>query len=178
MSSNHNADELLQALALMLAKLEQRETQLHTSLEHKAQSAHRELQQLQLRLAGMVGNAQAAIAEQASVAMIPIARECVRRTTEVTTQLRRTSSIIWGWYIGLVGLGLLLGLLLWAVLGYYQRELEAARQELARHDNALPVLQAFQASDASVCDGHLCIRADGTAPRYGQERQYIRAAAR
>ena len=33
----------------MLAKLEQRETQLHTSLEHKAQSAHRELQQLQLR---------------------------------------------------------------------------------------------------------------------------------
>ena len=69
-------------------------------------------------------------------------------------------------------------LLGWGVLGYYQRELDAARQELARHDNASAVLQAFQVSDASLCDGHLCIRADATAPRYGQDKQYIRAKAR
>lgn len=178
MPSNHNAEELLQALALMLARLEQRETQLHTSLEHKSQSAHRELQQLQQRLAGMVGSAQAAITEQASAAMLPIASEYLRQTTAVTAHLRRAGHIVRGWYIGLMGLAVLLGVLLWAVLGYYRRELDAARQELARHDNALPVLQAFQASDASLCDGHLCIRAETTPRRYGQDQQYIRAKAR
>ncbi len=178
MSSNPDVNDVLRALALMLARMEQRETQLHASLNDKAQSAHRELQQLQHRLAAMAGSAQASISQQATAAIAPASVQCNRAVTEVTGQLRRASRIVWGWYFGLLGLGLLLGLLAWGVLGYYQRELDTARQALSRHDNALPVLQAFQASDASLCDGHLCIHADATAPRYGDNKQYVRAKAR
>lgn len=178
MSSNPNMQDLLQALALMLARMEQRESQLHAALQNKAQAAHNELQQLQHRLANSVGNTQSAISQQAAAVMAPVGIECKQAVADVTTQLRRASRIVWGWYIGLLGLGLLLGLLAWGVLGYYQRELDTARQALARHDNALPVLQAFQASDASLCDGHLCIHADATAPRYGENKQYVRAKAR
>lgn len=178
MSSNPNAHDLLQALALMLARMEQRETQLHASLENKAQAAHCELQLLQHHLAALVGSAQDAISEQAGAAMAPVAMECKRAVADVTTRLRQSSRIVWGWYLALAGLALLLILLGAGVLGYYQRELDAARAALARHDNALPVLQAFQASDASLCDGHLCIRVDPAAQRYGQDKQYIRAVAR
>ena len=100
------------------------------------------------------------------------------RTYRAEVMGSAATSTGWWLYFGLLGLGLLLGLLAWGVLGYYQRELDTARQALSRHDNALPVLQAFQASDASLCDGHLCINADATAPRYGQNKQYIRAKAR
>ena len=178
MSSRPDVDQVLRALALMLARMEQREAQLHASLDNKAHSAHSELQQLQHRLAAIAGSAQATISEQAAAAIAPVSMQCSRAVTELAGQLRQASRIVWGWYIGLLALGLLLGLLAWGVLGYYQRELDAARQALARHDNALPVLQAFQASDASLCDGHLCIHADTTAPRYGQNRQYVRAKAR
>lgn len=178
MSSNPDINHVLRALALMLARMEQREAQLHASLDNKAQSAHSELQQLQHRLAAIAGNAQAAISQQATAAIAPVSAQCNRAVTDLTGQLRCASRIVWGWYMGLLGLGLLLGLLAWGVLGYYQRELDTARQTLAQHDNALPVLQAFQASDASLCDGHLCIHADTTAPRYGQNKQYVRAKAR
>lgn len=178
MSNDDNARDLLQALALLLARMEQRENQLHASLEHKAQAAHAELQQLQHRLSHIVSNAQTSISEQATAAMSPLAREYGQAVAGVATQLRSASRIVWGWYLALAGLGMLMALLAWGVLGYYQRELDDARQALARHDNALPVLQAFQASDASLCDGHLCIRADTTALRYGQDKQYIRAKAR
>ncbi|MGN0858291.1 MAG: hypothetical protein ACI4NW_03780 [Stenotrophomonas sp.] len=178
MSSNPNMQDLLRALALLLARMEQRENQLHASLQQRGQAAHAELQQLQHRLLAIVGSAQASISEQASAAMAPAASEYRRVVAEAENQLRRTSRIVWGWYLALAGLALILAMLGGGVLGYYQRELAAARDALARHDNALPVLQAFQASDASLCDGHLCIHADATAPRYGQDQQYIRAKAR
>lgn len=178
MSSNPNTQDLLQALALMLARMEQRESQLHAALQNKAQAAYNELQQLQHRLASCVGNTHSAISQQAAAVMAPVAIECKQAVADVTTQLRQASRIVWGWYLALAGLTLILAMLGGGVLGYYQRELAAARDALARHDNALPVLQAFQASDASLCDGHLCINADATAPRYGQNKQYIRAKAR
>lgn len=178
MSSNPNMQDLLRALALLLARMEQRENQLHASLQQHGQAAHAELQQLQHRLLAIVGSAQASISEQASAAMAPAASEYRRVVAEAENQLRRTSRVVWGWYITLTALALLLATIGWGVLGYYQRELAAARDALARHDNALPVLQAFQASDASLCDGHLCIRADATAPRYGDNKQYVRAKAR
>lgn len=178
MSRNPNAQDLLQALALMLARMEQRESQLHASLQNTAQSAHNELQQLQHRLANCVGNTQNAISQQAAAVMAPVTTECSRTVADMTTQLRKASRIVWAWYLALAGLALILAMLGGGVLGYYQRELAAARDALAQHDNALPVLQAYQASDASLCDGHLCIHADATAPRYGQNKQYIRAKAR
>ena len=178
MSSNPDVNDVLRALALMLARMEQREAQLHASLDNKVQSAHGELQQLQHRLAAIAGSAQATISQQATASLAPVSAQCSRAVTEMAGRLHHASRIVWGWYIGLLGLGLLLGVLAWGVLGYYQRELDAARQALARHDNALPVLQAFQASDARLCDGHLCIHADATAPRYGDNKQYVRAKAR
>ena len=178
MSSTPNMQDLLRALALLLARMEQRENQLHASLQQRGQAAHAELQQLQHRLLAIVVSAQASISEQASAAMAPAASEYRRVVAEAENQLRRTSRFVWGWYLALAGLALILAMLGGGVPGYYKRELATARDALARHDNALPVLQAFQASDASLCDGHLCIHADATAPRYGDNKQYVRAKAR
>lgn len=175
MSSNPDVNDVLRALALMLARMEQRETQLHASLNDKAQSAHSELQHLQHRLAAIAGNAQSDISQQVAAAIAPASRQYGQAVADISRQLRHASRIVWGWYLGLLGLALLLG---WGVLGYYQRELASARYALAQHDNALQVLQAFQASDASLCDGHLCINVDTASTRYGENNQYVRAKAR
>nr|WP_245979226.1 hypothetical protein [Lysobacter pythonis] len=64
----------------------------------------------------------------------------------------------------------------WAVLGHYRRELAVTQAELRRHENAIPVLQAFQASDAVICGGRLCVNPD--VQRMGDKRQYRQAKPR
>ena len=63
----------------------------------------------------------------------------------------------------LAGSALLLFLLVgWLLLGYYRRELQTVQSELQRHEQAIPILQAYAASDAMLCDGHLCVNTDAT----------------
>ncbi|MEA5174738.1 hypothetical protein VB151_14160, partial [Xanthomonas fragariae] len=75
----------------------------------------------------------------------------------------------WAYQVLLVG---------WAVLGYYRRELAATKDELQRYENAVPVVQAFYASDAIVCADRICVNVDPTGLRQGDERQYRQAKPR
>lgn len=64
------------------------------------------------------------------------------------------------------------------VLGYYHRELAAIKDELQRYENAVPVVQAFYASDAVLCGGRVCTNVDPNAPRQGDKRHYSQAKPR
>lgn len=58
------------------------------------------------------------------------------------------------------------------VLGYFKRELGTVQHELQRYEDAVPVLQAFYASDALVCGNRICVNIDPTGQSVGDGKQY------
>ncbi|PZO62621.1 MAG: hypothetical protein DI635_11355 [Pseudoxanthomonas suwonensis] len=85
---------------------------------------------------------------------------------------------MWTWYAGLAVLALLLAAVAWAVLGYYRRELRTVKDELGRYENAIPVLQAYYASDVAICGGRVCVNVDPDGQRAGDRQQYRQARQR
>lgn len=142
--------------AALMAKLEQRDRQM----------ADRFQQQMQ----AMPEQAQLALAPATVKYVSAIERACARLNTA-----QRTFSITFTLAGGTLLLFLLVG---WLMLGYYQRELHTLQTELQRHEQAIPILQAYAASDAMLCDGYLCMNADPSAPARGEKRQYRRAKPR
>ncbi|NYZ63191.1 hypothetical protein H0E82_10505 [Luteimonas sp. SJ-16] len=64
------------------------------------------------------------------------------------------------------------------VLGYFRRELGTMREEVQRYEDAVPVLQAFYASDAVVCGDRVCVNIDPDGPRLEEAAQYVPARPR
>lgn len=161
--THSEAEEVLAALqnsirlqAALTTKLEQRDRQM-------ADRFHQQMQTLQ---------------EQAQLTLAPAAIKYERAVEGACARLQaaqRTISVAFA----LAGSSLLLFLLVgWLLLGYYRRELNAAQSELQRHEQAIPILQAYAASDAVLCDGRLCINTDGAASARGEKRQYRPAKPR
>ena len=142
--------------AALMAKLEQRDRQTADRLHQQMQSLH----------------------DQAQSALAPAAIRYDRAVESACMKLQaaqRTVSVAFA----LAGSSLLLFLILgWLLLGYYRRELQTVQSELQRHEQAIPILQAYAASDAMLCDGHLCVNTDATAPARGDKRQYRPAKPR
>ena len=82
-----------------------------------------------------------------------------------------------GYALGVISAGLVLWMA-WTVLGYYRRELAATKDELQRYEDAVPVVQAFYASDAVICGGVICTHADPGGMRVGDKGQYRAARPR
>ncbi|AOL21727.1 hypothetical protein BGK55_15150 [Xanthomonas citri pv. malvacearum] len=82
------------------------------------------------------------------------------------------------WFAAAGAILLLVLLVGWTVLGYYRRELAAVKDELGRYENAIPVLQAYYASDAAICGGRVCVNVDPNGQRAGDKRQYRQAKPR
>lgn len=57
--------------------------------------------------------------------------------------------------------------------GYYRRELASLKQELVRYEEAIPVVQAYYASDVVICGGRVCANVDPKGQRTGDKRQYL-----
>ncbi|KAF1726799.1 hypothetical protein CSC78_04315 [Pseudoxanthomonas japonensis] len=66
----------------------------------------------------------------------------------------------------------------WMTLAHYRQELVAVRGQLQRHEDAIPVLQAYAASDAILCGGVICVNIDTESRRLGDLRQYRPARPR
>ena len=86
--------------------------------------------------------------------------------------------MVWLWFGAAASLLFLTLLVAWLLLGYYRRALAAAKNELQRYENAVPIVQAFYASDAVICDGRICTNVDPNAQRVGDKKQYKQARAR
>lgn len=175
MSDESQMTTVLRATSTLLARIEQRDAQMQMTLDRKLQAVEDEAARLHQRVDAIVSGAQARIAGEARAALVPVSAEYGRVMSAAAARLDGVARTAWAWYAGLAGLGLLLALVAWGVLGYYQRELARTRDELARYENAIPVLQAFHASDAIVCGGRICVNVDAGAGRQGDRRQYAPA---
>ncbi len=183
-----NADQLPALLASLqntvklqaglLAKFEQRDAQLNAAVHQRMAAMQSEVQQLQRRVEGIVSGASSHIAEQAKVAVAPATAEVDRANAAFARQLQGAGRTLWTWYAGLAVLALLLATVAWAVLGYYRRELRTVKDELGRYENAIPVLQAYYASDVAICGGRVCVNVDPDGQRAGDRQQYRQARPR
>ena len=183
-----NADQLPALLASLqntvklqaglLAKFEQRDAQLNAAVHQRMAAMQSEVHQLQRRVEGIVSGASSHIAEQAKVAVAPAKAEVDRATAAFARQLQGAGRTLWTWYAGLAVLALLLAAVAWAVLGYYRRELRTVKDELGRYENAIPVLQAYYASDVAICGGRVCVNVDPDGQRAGDRQQYRQARPR
>ncbi|UKR54040.1 hypothetical protein K4A87_02275 [Xanthomonas fragariae] len=82
-------------------------------------------------------------------------------------------------WFGAAGSILILVMLIgWGLLGYYTRELSAAKEELQRYEQAVPIVHAFYASDAFICGARICSNDDPKGERAGDKRQYRQAKPR
>lgn len=178
MSCNEQMKDVTRLLSALVAKFEQRETRMQAAIDQKLQTLQNEVAQLDQRVNNIVSGARARITEEARAAFAPMADEYNRAVSATTLQLRGASKTVWAWYSGIAALAVLILLVGWAVLAYYRRELAAAQEELQRYENAVPIVQAFVASDAIVCDGRICISADPDERPQGDQRQYRRARPR
>lgn len=111
-------------------------------------------------------------------AVAPTAAQYNRAVQTASSQLQGTGRLVWLWFGTAAGVLALVLLAAWAVLGYYRREATQARDTLQRYENALSVLQAYQASDATVCNGRLCVAVDRNAPPLDEKGRYRQASAR
>lgn len=171
-------EETAKAALALLSEVSRREARMDASFDEKMQSLKQEVGQFRRDVASIVDGAGARIARDARDAVSPVAVEYGHAVSAASGQLRTVGRTVWMWF-GTTGLMLALVLLAtWAVLGYYRRELAAAQDELQRYENAIPVLRAFQASDAVVCGGRICSNEDPKGQRVGDKRQYRQAKPR
>ena len=142
--------------AALMAKLEQRDRQMVDRFDQQMRTLH----------------------EQAQLALAPAAIKYSQAVDKTCTRLHATQKMI-STVFSLAGGALLLFLLVgWLTVGYYRRELDIVQTELQRHKQAMPILQAYAASDVMLCDGRICVNIDPAARAHGEKRRYRPAKRR
>lgn len=170
--------EAAKALMLLRSEMTQRETRMSASFNQQVQSLQQEVSRFRRDIAGIVGGASTQIAQEAKDAVAPVAAQYDRAVSATSAQLQGANKTVWMWF-GAAGTILLLVLLVGrAVLGYCRRELVAVKDELGRYENAIPVLQAYYASDAAICGERVCVNVDPNGQRAGDKQQYRQAKPR
>ncbi|WP_225589502.1 hypothetical protein [Pseudoxanthomonas sp. PXM01] len=170
--------DAVKALMLLRAELVQREARMSAAIGDQVQSLRQEVAQFRRDIAAIVDGAGNRIALDAKEAVSPVATEYGRAVSVASAQLRNAGRTVWVW-LGTAGAILLMVLLVgWALLGYYRRELTTTKEELQRYEDAVPVVQAFYASDAVICGGVICINGDPSGARAGDKGQYRAAKPR
>lgn len=170
--------EAVNAIMMMRSELIERETRMSASFNQQLHSLGQEVGQFRRDIEAIVGAAGNQIAKDAKAAVSPVAAEYDRAISATSAQLNGANRTVWMWF-GAAGATLLLVLFVgWALLGYYRRELASAKEELQRYENALPIVQAFHASEATVCGGRVCVDVDKNGERHGDKKQYFPAKPR
>lgn len=185
MSSEQELQTLLSSLqntlklqSALMAKFEQREIHMQTSFDQRMRALQSEVTQVHGRVDSIVGGASSRIAREAKEALAPVVARHDRDVSATSVQLQRANRTVWMWFCAAGAILLLVLLVGWAVLGYYRRELAATQDELGRYENAIPVLQAYSASDAAICGDRICVNVDPNARRQGNKGQYRQARPR
>jgi hypothetical protein len=172
LSSLHNS---LKLQAALLAKLEQHEASIQSVVNQNMQVLLERVGYLGDRVKSIADGAATKIVDDAKKTLSPIATDFGRDVSARLHAVRRTFSILCTAAGASVMLTLLCG---WLVLGYYRQELATVREDLRRHNDAIPVLEAYAASDATLCGGRICVNIDTESLRLGDGRQYRRARPR
>ena len=142
---------------------------LRQDVEAMKESAHR----LGEDVAHITGQAAERIARDAEDVLRPQLREHAQALASLRAQVEAMGKTARTWTfasMATLGLTVMVALL---VLGHARRELAAARAEVQRYDDAIPVLRAFYASDALICGDRMCVNVDTRGPRSGDRKQYL-----
>ena len=176
--NNADAESAIKAILMLRSEMAQREAQMSASFSKQIQSLQQQVSQFSHEVTGIVSGASARIAQEAKDAMAPVAVQYGRDVSVTSAHLQKAGRTIWAWFCA-AGSILLLALLVgWTVLGYYRRELAAAKDELGRYEDVIPVLNAYYTSDASICGERICVNVDPNAQRQGNKKQDSRARPR
>jgi hypothetical protein len=168
----------IKALMLLRAEMVQREARMSAAISEQVQLLRQEAGQFRRDMAAIIDGAGSRIAEDARDAVSPVAMEYDRAVSGASTQLRTVGRVMWMWLAAAAGILVLALIVGWMVVGYYGRELAATKEELQRYEDAVPVVQAFYASDAVICGGVICANADPSGSRVGDKGQYRAARKR
>lgn len=168
-------DALQGALKLqtqLAAKQEQREQRTQVAFEQRMQMLDRTVADARRQIEAVVSSAGTTIAADAKAAFVPVAQQYDREVSAASAQLRQASRTVWMWF-GAAGSILLLVLIVgWWVVGYYRSELAVAQEALSRHQDALRVLNAYIASDITLCEGRLCVNTEPNTILAADGRRY------
>lgn len=170
--------EAAKAVLLMIATMDQRETRMHDRFDKELLALRNEVAQVRVEVAAIVHRASTQIAEDAKQAISPATASYDRAVSAASAQLNNASKTVWLWFAS-AGAVVLLSLFVgWLVVGFYRHELADVSEQLQNHKDALPVLQAFYASDAIVCGDRVCVNSDPNGQRFGDKHQYHQARPR
>lgn len=173
-----SSQQAAKALLTLRTEMVQREQGIREAFSQELQALRHEVSVSRGEIAAIVAGAKERIAEEARQAVAPVAAEYDREVSATSARLQRAGRAVWLWF-GAAGTILLLVLLVGGVvLGHYRRELAAAKEDLQRYEDAIPVLQAYYASDAVICGGRVCVDPDPEGQRAGDKRQYRQARPR
>jgi len=170
--------DAIKALMMLRAEMVQREVRMSAAINEQVQALRQEVGQFRRDVAAVVDGAGVRIAQDAREAVFPVATEYGQAVSVTTAQLRGAGRTVWMWLGATVTILVLVLFVVWAILGYYRRELAATKDELQRYEDAVPVVQAFYASDAMICGGVICTNVDPDGSRVGDKGQYRAAKQR
>jgi hypothetical protein len=164
--------EAAKAILLMIATMDQRETRMHETIGKELQSLRNEVTHVRGEVATIVRGASTQIAEEAKQAVSPVADRYNRDVTATSAQLHSANKTVQIWFAAGCAVLLLALVVGWMVLGYYRDQLTDTRQQLQNYKDATLVVQAFYASDATICNDRLCVNVDPNGQRFGDKHQY------
>lgn len=170
--------DAIKALMVLRSEMVQREARMGAAITEQVQSLRQEVGQFRRDVAAIVDGAGTRIAQDAREAVSPVTAEYGHAVSTVSAQLRVAGRAVWMWLGAAATILLLVLFVAWMVLGYYRRELADTKEELQRYEDAVPVVQAFYASDAVICEGVICANADPAGLRVGDKGQYRAARPR
>jgi len=171
-------ERLFDALLTLRAEVDQRDRHMRTNFDQKMNAVQNQLTQTERKLEAIADDAGAKIERHARDAVMPVAAEYGRSIDSFSIKLRRIERTAWLWGGGAAALLALVVAGLWWTLTGYKRDLDAAKAQYIRFEQANTVLQAYTASDAIVCGGFLCVNTDANGKRQGIKRQYRQALPR
>lgn len=176
--NNADAESAIKAILMLRSEMAQREAQMSASFSKQIQSLQQQVSQFRHEVTGIVSGASARIATEAKEAVSPVAREYDRAVSAASAQLHGAGKTVWMWFAAAAAILLLALLVAWVVLGYYRRELSTVKEELQRYEDAIPVLEAYYASDVVICGDRVCANIDPKGQRSGDKRQYVQVQPR
>ena len=97
----------------------------------------------------------------------PLVQEYNRIVSPVFDKVKQTHRTVNFWIMGIVGVFIALGIMSWLLVWQY-------KNEFMRYHNAVEIMRAWNASDATVCDGRICVKGEA-GKGY---KPYLRAKAR
>ncbi|WP_347484323.1 hypothetical protein ABFV80_002066 [Vandammella animalimorsus] len=161
-------EQAINALLYLREEMGNDRQQLLQALRHETHTLRQESNRFRQDVQHIVDGAGAGIKQAAEQSLQPVSKDYRDNVAALARHVGKANTMVMTWLAAGVTVLLLGVLVLWGVLTYYRREAAAEQAKLQNYENATQVLEAYNASDATVCGGLLCVKPGN---RHGDYRQ-------